>query len=1290
MSKNSNNQSLSAETSALNANTNNLLNPYQTTLANTAPTLYNTSRVPVTYNGFKWSFNTNVDWGRFLSGEPFVIVPPAGIIVTGVSYQNQTTDGSFEDCPIIKTGWTSEAYQNAGINGVTLWVNGSMKNPSVWFHQNNFNWSFANFGYTLQKWIYDERASLGVDNTKKHKINQNTTLGDHPMSDFLFFPVGLSAGDVLVTAKSNFNGNYTQATFPQGENRWISWTDPYMSRCVIEKYGILTTIAQNSGPTYSDCYRPPVMWNGASLSNRPIFYRHQMAKNTEDYLLKMPEKNIYGDDIDLTLPNIQQELNSWNDFVNNYWISSLMPYNSGYANQYALGAFDAYNSNTTEEKYGYPGKYSKYRDQIFQSVFAPWVTQPNRKKALDKVIQLCIDNWGVINAGGWAWPQGGGYGMCQSTPWLSFLGWIYNRNDIKNWHNNQQLRNKLNSILTASNGKTYAGISTGKWAIGQIQIPEEYYIKALTSQDYAQRIRVYGSDITQLNGFTACIFTNPNIDLHHGLTTPSKAIGATGMGWAYKTTGITAAYSYTLSSVKLNNEIISGSFGVIVADKDVVFRQSSLGPSSGKPGPATLPLFVDSSGNLLRKGYNENADVTEFWGYTPQTLIGSKLLITSGPGAGNTAYTILDSKNTFVNRDSLMAEINPDNPSTQVGNVSVLQYATFILDRDFDNNIAPTNQSTFKIYPAEPNYNNWIFVAGRWYEGHTAQNKDISTIYAQHNYNNIADESHMKHAAIMNWVGNTFEQSMVDYIKDVYWNTAIPSYIRRNKALGSAYLGSIYDPSNILGGNVIVQMFGVTGATFLPRTINTNDLPGASDTIPSIPLDGITLEFIPEFVQSYSVISGSGVTYSGYGKVFDSPKTLLNIKAIIDDKIFISQNQLGLYTLLGDLKVRFGPFLTDKIIIEDTDYEEAYLDRVGVYGFGDKRASNNITSITTRTNYIREIPTLQELANSQSSAVFTFYSDKYSIAGAGGILPKAPGNTANTLVTSYGMKNLRRLQDNKFIAEIDQYAISGALNISDIWYCIASPFISGSSAMADEYKLSNWKKVKNPVGFFAGTNILFDTENVPVSTLPNGNYGTSTDDKLIFFKYMIDNDLSTYSFRDILTPEPTGLTESNYTIFNSTNYAGWTFNDLYKQYKIDLITTNNAPGNAGYFRLNFNNFTGNDYRRKNYNHFRLWFNNYYDFEAKYGFPAFNSKMESTTGIFENVLQYTDRFSLNDTFTENGILYFKSNASSVMYNSIIGSEYGHNGFYNTYIKGRTMSFVVPTTPQTLLWCTGSTL
>lgn len=76
-----------------------------------------------------------------------------------------------------------------------------------------------------------------------------------------------------------------------------------------------------------------------------------------------------------------------------------MPYNSGYATERALGAMDNYNTNRNELKAGYPSVAIKIRDQIFQSIFAPWVNQTNRKRSLDKCVQYAIDNWGVINAG---------------------------------------------------------------------------------------------------------------------------------------------------------------------------------------------------------------------------------------------------------------------------------------------------------------------------------------------------------------------------------------------------------------------------------------------------------------------------------------------------------------------------------------------------------------------------------------------------------------------------------------------------------------------------------------------------------------------------------------------------------------------------------------------------------------------------------------------------------------------------------------------------------------------------
>ena len=390
---------------------------------------------------------------------------------------------------------------------------------------------------------------------------------------------------------------------------------------------------------------------------------------------------------------------------------------------------------------------------------------------------------------------------------------------------------------------------------------------------------------------------------------------------------------------------------------------------------------------------------------------------------------------------------------------------------------------------------------------------------------------------------------------------------------------------------------------------------------------------------------------------------------------------------MGDLKIKFGPFLTDRIIIEDTDYEDEYKDRIAVYGFGSPRVNNNIVNTTIRTDYTRQIPTMQELAQSGGQANFTFYSDKYSLAGSAGILPNI-GET-NKLTTSYGMGSITRIGQNYFTINMDNDVFNNTINISDLWYCISSPFISGVSAMADEYKYSNWKKADNVVGLFAGSNIAFSTVNMPIGD-SSVNYTSSTDDKLIFFKYMVDNDIATYPTREIEIPLPTGITQSQWNFINSINYAGWADTELYKIDKIDQITTNNVNGNAGYFRIVFNNSTSNDYRRKNYNHFRLWYNNYFDFEGRNGLPAFYSNMQNGNGESNNTLHYYDKIALNDEFTENGVRYYKANSANFTYNQIIGSTFAHNGFYNTYIRGQTMLFVGPPTPHTLLWCSGATL
>lgn len=1257
-------------------------NPY--ILSNVgAPTQYNSATVPVTYNGFKWSFSSPVTWGRFVSGEPYIILPPAGVMVTGVSYEN--TPGVYENCPILKTGYTNEAGQLNNV-GITMWVNGSMKNPVPWYHIELLNWSLATIGTTIQKWSYDERYSNNINLIKGWTVIKDIDESKFPMSEFLRFPVGLSAGDVLVTTKSNFNANWQQSNRPQGVARFVAFTDPWMSRLGIEKYGILTSIPQGKGPTYADCYRPPVMWNGSSFSDRPIFYRRDMVKNTEDYLLSMPDKNVYGEDINLNSISIQQEFNNWNDKITNYWKSSVMPYHSHHHRQGAVGAYDVYNSTPNETKYGYHGYSCKIIDQTAQSIFVPWVSRTNRQKALDKFTQYGIDSWGMINAGGAA-AGNGGHNQGIFVPSLAFLGWVYDRNDIKQWHNNKQLLDKLKSTqIHQTTGASIPGISGGRWAIGQIQVPSDFYVKSLVSQDYNQRVKLFGSAITNKQGFTHATLTNSDINLYHGLTYPSVASGATGEGWGYKLTGITCAFAYSVPSLELTGQIVSGNFGVIVAHRDFVGRLNGLGPKSNKGGPAELPLKLNSNGYLMKKGFHSEDDVTDYWGFTSQTLVGSKIKITSGPGAGNTAYEILDVKNTFVDRGSLQAGDEEIEQTVTNTNLQKLQYASFILDRDFDDNVVPTSESTFKIYPAENNYSGWGFYANPWLQGYT-YNMNLTTIYNQHNYNDIADENIMKFAAMYNWLGITHEQYMVDYIKDLYWNTAIPSYIRRRKILGGPYLGSIYDSSNIVGGNVIVQMLGITGATFLPRSINLNDLAGINDTVPALDLNGITLEFIPEPITNYTVINGSGISYSGYGKIFNTPQTPFKIDAIIDDKIFINPSFSSLYTLISRFKAKNGPFLSDDLITETQETDNQYKDRYAIYNFLSKRDFTNVNNVVSSAEYLRNIPSLQTLNQTNTKLNLTFISNQYGVAGAAGILPN--NGETNLLTTSYGMRAITR-NGNLLTIVMDMETVDGTIELNDIWYCVANPTIApGITAMADEYIISNWKKAENVFGYFAGTNIGFYTNDLPASgsLIPNYNPST-TDDKLIFFKYLTKLNIADTQNMISVVPAPTGITQSQWSNINSINYAGWTFSDAYKIHKIDSIITNNTPGNAGYFRYNFINSTANDYRRYAYNTFRLWYNNFIDMETIRGIPTFSIRQEVDTNVFEQMDMSVEKLTLNETILTNQ--FYNPKGRNILNSGVIGSDYEHNGFYNTYIHGLTFNLLLPPTPHTLLWCSGATI
>ena len=1285
-------------------------NPYRSTTD--TPTIYNSSTDPVEYNGFKWSFSTNVSWGRFISGEPFIITPAAGVLVTGVSYSDSR--GLF-NCPALVTGFTGLTQQSQGI-GATLWINGSMKNPKPFWEVREFLWNGTALGATVFPWNYDERLSAGVANRIGRRPMNGLSSFDNSMSDFLFFPVGISSGDNLVTAKSSFDGDHTKLVKPQVTNKYCSWTDPDMSRMVIEKYGILTALS--SVPTYSDCYRPPVFWNGLSLANRPIFYKRDMVKNTEDYVIDTPTKNIFGEDINVnTDPPIQVQTISWNNFVNSMWISTHIPYYSGISHQLAISAYDLYNSDPSTEKGGYMGGGAKVKDQILHSIFAPWVTPTNRQKALDKVTQFCIDCWGTPNAKGIA-SGDGGYHAAVHHPWVIFLGWLYGRNDMTKYYLGQQIQERLAPGIT------------GIWNTVKSRVPNETFYKSFLTQDYGQRSIMYGAGVTQLNGNTAWVATNPDIKLYHGATSASTRVGSTGYGWMYKISGISAAYSYTSSSVKLSGQLISGSFGTIVLHKNTVFRLNGLGPNGTDNGPATYPPFLDSNGRLLRKVFDTSKDCGAFWSFDEGAVMGWKVKIISGPGAGNTAYTVLQATNTFVRRGTIQDEdIEDQNPANNLGALNVLKYPSLTLERDFDG-VAPTQESVIDLYPFEKDEVSYNFSSGGWASsigliGLTQYGGDTTSILSQVSYNNIADEAIIKNYAIHNLLGITEDQFMIDYVKNVYFNPNTLHHTRRQKVTGSAYVGSIFSTSNSLEGALLAKSYGLSGNEYVPR--NITNLPGMFDNQPAVSLDGINIDFIPQLISGYSVPGGSGVTYSGYGIVFDSPQSVLQITAIIDDKIFVVQNQPGLYRLLADLKVKFGPFITNSIVVESREDESEFIDKVGYYDFGSNRSPNDISLISTSDKMIKRTPKFSVLANTNKQVKLSFVTSTYSMGGAAGVLPDKGHTYTYKLATSNGPGIIKRdISDNIYITLGDN-----SQPLDDIWVCIASPRISSDILGAEEYDYNNWKPVSIGAADLAtllsewgtegsdgtdldgdgvvgasdlailltnynrlvsdGTGYRFNASNL---SFPSGNqgicYGTGTDDKLIFFRYLVNSNTSLVPWQSHSIPSPLGSTGIP---LNNSNYAGWNNSDIVKVHKINQVTVGNSPGNSGYFRYSFNNSNStNDYRRLAYNHFRLWNNNYFELENTNEFPTFDTFIDGPFGP-ENSSYYGKRFAYNGAFNNflfDGVTanYFMPKAEDITI-TISNTDDNTLGFYTQYIHGQTMELFLPSSPHTLLWCTGAT-
>jgi hypothetical protein len=257
---------------------------------------------------------------------------------------------------------------------------------------------------------------------------------------------------------------------------------------------------------------------------------------------------------------------------------------------------------------------------------------------------------------------------------------------------------------------------------------------------------------------------------------------------------------------------------------------------------------------------------------------------------------------------------------------------------------------------------------------------------------------------------------------------------------------------------------------------------------------------------------------------------------------------------------------------------------------------------------------------------------------------------------------------------------------NDLWYCISSPTIgSGNTSMADEYKYSNWFQVSEYA--LTGNEITFTIPNLYNGNLQPNYNPSSTDDKLIFFRYLVDKELTQQQYYGVSVPSPISLAGIP---FNATNYSGWNNNDIVKLYKINQIKSNNSSNSDGYLTYMLTNVNSSaDYRGLAYNHFRVWHNNFYEYENTEGFDAFTTFIKNDLSQNEPYTYHLPKYKYNNFFTLDGVQYY-SPKSSEIFVGIAESDVGANeGFYNKYIHGQTMVFHMPLVPQTLLWATGVT-
>ncbi len=362
---------------------------------------------------FSWTITNVAATGYFVDGSPWVKVAAGAqlIAVTPASELRTTADGFL------------------------VTINGSVKNPRTQAHFNPDSLE----AYAAAKQHFDSRRIFLSGPSNQAEIDATfdfaANIGAVNQATGMINPVPLTAGDVIVTAKSQWRDD--------GPGSWDGGSRlPHVDggrRTPIDRFGVLTVVA--AAPT-TPCFRPPLQWVLGSEATRPAPIPVSSVITNESALLHAPAGTYTGLDQLLTSPTFRD--------------AGGILYQSSQA-QHAISSDPNRQGSIT-----YGATMALAHRLVLLAATDTGLPSATRISARNRLIQYGIDCHGTLMslAGTRA---GAGQRAAEMKPWIMLAGW---------WLNRAEMKNPYQAIRTVYAGRAIAALDDT--AIGRMFFHDDH------------------------------------------------------------------------------------------------------------------------------------------------------------------------------------------------------------------------------------------------------------------------------------------------------------------------------------------------------------------------------------------------------------------------------------------------------------------------------------------------------------------------------------------------------------------------------------------------------------------------------------------------------------------------------------------------------------------------------------------------------------------------------------------------------------------------------------------------